>query len=128
MSNAPTFADRMKAAQQSQRRQQQDDDNRPKPTNWQMQNPSNPQNNTPTVMPQSLASNHYFGRQFDSWSNLSQPAPMTQLPFNQTAVPAINQTNLYIAPNSYFGNQNANWNNLSTAQPEMNPSGGWIYR
>lgn len=127
-SRAPTFADRMKAAQQVQDQQRQADENRPKPTNWQMQNPSNPTNHTPTSMNGTVATNNYFGNQFRDWNRLSQPAPMTQLPFNQTAVPAINQTSLYTAPNTYFGTQNSGWSNLQSPQPEMNPVGGWRYR
>lgn len=125
---APSFADRMQSAQRVQQQQKQAEDHRPKPTNWQIQNPSNPTNNLPTVMTGTIAPNNYFGAQFHAWNNMTQPAPMAQLPFNQTAVPAINQTNLYTAPNNYFGNQFSAWNNLHGGRAEPNAFGSWNYR
>lgn len=124
----PTFAERMQSTQEFLQQQQQADDNRPKPTTWQLQNPANPQNNSPTEMTGPIATNNYFGSQFHHWSNISHPTPMAQLPFNQTAVPTINQTNLYTAPNNYYGSQFSNWSNLSSGQPVTNPFGGWNYR
>lgn len=117
----------MQAAQKFQLRQQQANNDRPKPTTWQLQNPANPQNNSPTEMTGTIAPNNYFGSQFHDWSNVSHPEPMTQLPFNQNFVPTIDQSNLYTAPNSYYGGQFSNWSNISTGQPEMNPFGGWNY-
>jgi hypothetical protein len=79
-------------------------------------------------MSQTIPGNNYFGSQFRTWSNVTHPAPMTQLPFNQTAVPAINQTNLYTAPNVYFGSQFSGWSNVRSGSIEPNAFGGWNYR
>lgn len=126
--NVPTFEQRMQALQQLDQQQRAAEENRPKPTQWQMQNPANPANNLPTHMTGTVAGNNYFGSQFHPWSNMSQPAPMTQLPFNQTATTPINQTNLYTAPNVYYGNQFSGWSNLRSGNIEPNAFGGWNYR
>lgn len=123
-----TFADRVQAARQLEQQQQTAAENLPKPTQWQLQNPANSQNNLPTVMTGPIAPNNYFGAPFQQWNNLSQPAPLMQLPSNQTSVPFLNQTNVYTAPNTYYGNQFSNWSNLRSGQFEPNPFGGWNYR
>lgn len=124
---APTFAQRMQAIQRSQQ-QTVADENRPKPSVWQLQNPPNATNYNSPSMTGSVATNNYFGLQFHSWNNISQPPTMTQLPFNQTAVPPINQTNLYTAPNNYFGGEFSSWSNLRGPQLQPNSFGGWNYR
>ncbi|HET6422140.1 MAG TPA: hypothetical protein VFG20_00570 [Planctomycetaceae bacterium] len=126
--SVPSFADRMRAAQQARQQQQAIEANRPLPTQWQLQNPANSSNLVPTQMNGPVAPNTYFGPQFHSWSNVQQPATMTQLPFNQTATTPINQTNLYTAPNVYFGSQFSGWNNLRNGNVEPNAFGGWNYR
>lgn len=125
---APTFDQRMQALQQLEQQQRAAEENRPKPTQWQMQNPANPANNLPTQMTGTVAGNNYFGSQFHAWNNISPPTPMTQLPFNQTSTTPINQSNLYTAPNVYFGNQFSGWSNLRSGNIEPNAFGGWNYR
>ncbi len=128
---APSFAERVRTVQQQQQQQPQSpqsDEDRPKPTNWQLQNPANPTNHLLTSLTGPIAPNNYFGNQFHPWSNMSQPTSMTQLPPTQTAVPPLNQTNAYTAPNNYFGGEFSSWSNLSHAQPEPNTFGGWNWR
>ncbi len=122
------------ATQQRQRQQfeqqQQALSERNRPTAWQFQNPSGPTNRTPTDSGPNgpLAQNNYFGPQFRTWSNLSAPVSMNQLPFNQTATTPILQSSVPIAPNNYYGPDFARWNQLETSQGRMNPLGGWDYR
>lgn len=124
----PSFAERMQAVQHRQQQQQGMEDLRPKPTQWDLQNPGNPSNLVPTHMNGPVAPNTYFGQQFHSWSQIQQPATMTQLPFNQTATTPINQTNLYTAPNVYFGSQFSGWSNVRSGSVAPNAFGGWNYR
>lgn len=130
------FEQRVQAAATQQRQreffeqQQRALAERNRPTAWQFQNPSGPTNRTPTDNGPNgpLAQNNYFGPQFRTWSNLSAPVSMNQLPFNQTATTPVLQSSVPIAPNNYYGPDFARWNQLETSQGRMNPLGGWDYR
>lgn len=130
------FEQRVQTAATQQRQQQQLNQlqqalaERNRPTAWQFQNPSGPTNRTPTDNGPNgpLAQNNYFGPQFRTWSNLSAPVSMNQLPFNQTATTPVLQSSVPIAPNNYYGPGFARWNQLETSQGRMNPLGGWDYR
>lgn len=137
---APTpqeaFAQRVQAAATQQRQRQQLEQQqqalaeRNRPTAWQFQNPSGPTNRIPTDSGPNgfLAPNNYFGPQQRTWSNLSAPVSMNQLPFNQTATTPILQSSVPVAPNNYYGPGFARWNQLETSQGRLNPLGGWDYR
>ncbi len=130
------FEQRIQAAATQQRQrefveqQQKALAERNRPTAWQFQNPSGPTNRTPTDNGPNgpLAQNNYFGQQFRTWSNLSAPVSMNQLPFNQTATTPVLQSSVPIAPNNYYGPGFARWNQIETSQGRMNPLGGWDYR
>lgn len=117
-------------AARRQRLQQQPRQPAQRPTAWQLQNPSNIDNRTPTS-PQLdgyVAPNTYFGPQFREWSHLSPPVSQTQRPANITAVPLLPQAGVPIAPYSYWGADNARWSHVTIGRSEPSPTGGWRMR
>jgi hypothetical protein len=123
------FAARRQRLQDQQRRQQALEAAR-RPTDWQLQNPSNPANRNPTS-PQLggyVAPNTYFGPQFRDWSQQSPPVSQTQRPANITPVPLLEQTGAPIAPYTYWGPDNARWSHVTIHRAEPDPLGGWRLR
>jgi hypothetical protein len=120
------FAARQQRLQHQQAMQQRiQEANRP--TAWQMQNPSNPQNRIPTSseLPGYVAPNTYFGPQFRTWNNQSAPVTQSQPPANISPSLPLIQSNAMIAPYSYWGGGNARWSNVTTVTPQPSPFGSW---
>jgi hypothetical protein len=120
------FAARQQRLQQQQTFQQRvQDANRP--TAWQLQNPSNPQNRNPTSSEISgyVAPNSYFGPQFREWNNQSAPVTQSQPPTNISPSLPLIQSNAMIAPYSYWGGDSAGWSNVNIVNPQPSPFGSW---
>jgi hypothetical protein len=123
------FAARRQRFQDQLRRQQALEAAR-RPTDWQLQNPSNPANRSPTSLQLGgyVAPNTYFGPQFRDWSHQSPPVSQTQRPANITPVPLLEQTGAPIAPYTYWGPDNARWSHVTINRAEPDPFGGWRLR
>ena len=97
-------------------------------TNPMLQNMSNPGNlsHAGIVSGQQAAPNLYFGRQFNDWNNLRDPAAMPQS-FGGLGRTQPQSFGGYIAPNTYVGSGYSNWSNMSSGVVSPNPLGGWSY-
>uniref|UniRef100_A0A7C4LNM1 Uncharacterized protein n=1 Tax=Schlesneria paludicola TaxID=360056 RepID=A0A7C4LNM1_9PLAN len=100
------------------------------PTDWQLQNPSGPLNQSPTeAAPRGyLAPNTYFGPAFREWQQMSGPITIQQQPFNQQPVPTVLEAAVPLAPNTYWGPSQAAWSNLHTPPVTRHAFGGWNTR
>jgi len=123
------FAARQQRLQQQQTWQQRSQEAN-RPTTWQMQNPSNPQNNSPTDPKVNgyIAPNTYFGAEFREWHNQSPTVTQNQPPSNISPSLPLMQSNAMIAPNSYWGADNARWSNMTIVNPQPSPFGSWTIR
>lgn len=103
---------------------------RPQVTNWQLQNPSGASNYSPTDphVTGFLAPNTYFGPQFRPWEGMSGPLYEANLPPNQTAVPPVTRSDVYLAPDTYWNPANNRWNQMSPGGATPDPLGGWTTR
>ncbi len=116
--------------QDRERKRQQEIEYANRPNEWQLQNPSGPQNRS-TVDPRPagyVAPNTYFGPQYRNWSQLSAPVYERTLPPNMTPVPPLTQTNVMVAPYSYWGADNQHWLQMSPGGATQSGLGGWNYR
>jgi hypothetical protein len=74
-----------------------------------------------------VAPNTYYGAEYRSWSNLSAPVTMPQMPAGYFTPPLAVRSDAPLTTNTWWGAADRSWSNIRIGGATPSASGGWNY-